>query len=75
MVLKISAFESRTRNCQNLEEDNYYWESMCYETPLGFSRSLREAFSKLGSPIMMRKSDEIALKQILEEFGTLEHVD
>ena len=72
LVLKISAFESsHTRNSQNPEQDNYHWQSMCYETPLGFNRSLREIFSKSGSPIMMKKYDESALIQILLEFWTL----
>ena len=71
LVLKISAFESRPRNSHNLEQDNYHWQSMCYETPLGFNRSLREIFFKSGSPIMMKKYDESALMQILQEFGTL----
>ena len=70
LVLKISAFESRTRNCRNLEQDNYHWQSMCYETPLRFNRSLRDIFSKAGSPIMMEKHDESALMQISQEFGT-----
>ena len=74
MVLKIIAFESGTTNSQNLEQDNCHWQSICYETPLGFTISLREIFSKSGSPIMMKKYDEIVLMQILEEFGTLEHV-
>ena len=74
LVLKIIAFESGTTNSQNLEQDNCHWQSICYETPLGFTISLREIFSKSGSPIMMKKYDEIVLMQILEEFGTLEHV-
>ena len=71
MVLKISAFESRTINPQNLEEDNYHWQSMCYETHLGFTRSLRELFSKSGSPILIKKDDESAVMQISQEFGTV----
>ena len=74
LVLKIIAFELGTTNSQNLEQDNCHWQSICYETPLGFTISLREIFSKSGSPIMMKKYDEIVLMQILEEFGTLEHV-
>ena len=71
LVLKIRAFESRTRNSRNLEEDNYHWQSMCYETPLRFNRSLRQIFSRLGSPIMMKNSDKSALMQIPQEFGTV----
>ena len=69
MVLKICAFESRTINSQNLEEDNYHWQSMCYETPLRFNRSLRQIFSRSGSPIMMKKYDKSALMHISQEFG------
>ena len=48
---------------------------MCYETHVRFNRSLREIFSKPGSLRVRKKSDESALMQILQEFGTLEHVD
>ena len=48
---------------------------MCYETHVRFTRSLRELFSKPGSLRVRKKSDESALMQILQEFGTLEHVD
>ena len=70
LVLNISAFESRTRNCRNLEQDHYHWQSMCYETPLRFNRSLRDIFSKSGSPIMMKKHDESALMNISQDFRT-----
>ena len=43
---------------------------MCYETTLRFNISLREIFSKLGSPIEMKKYDENPLMQISQEFGT-----
>ena len=75
LVLKIIAFESGTRNSHNPEQDICHWQSMCYETPLRFNISLREIFSKSGSPRVIRKSDESALIQILQEFGTLYHVD
>ena len=71
LVLKIIAFELGTRNSQNPEQDNCHWQSMCYETPLRFNISLREIFSKSGSPRVMKKYDESALMQILQEFGTL----
>ena len=70
-VLKISSFESGTANSHNPEHDNCHWQSMCYETPLRFNISLREIFSKSGSPIVMKKYDESALMQISQEFGTL----
>ena len=48
LVLKIFAFESRTTNSHNLEQDNCHWQSMCYETPVRFNLSLREIFSESG---------------------------
>ena len=69
-VLKIIPFESETTNSHNQEQDICHWESMCYETPLRFNISLREIFSKSGSPRVMKKYDESALMQILQEFGT-----
>ena len=71
LVLNIIAFESRTTNSHTPEQDNCHWESMYYETPLRFNISLREIFSKSGSPRVMKKYDESALMQILQEFGTL----
>ena len=71
LVLKIIAFESGTTNSHNPEQDICHWQSMCYETPLRFNISLREIFSKSGSPIVMKKYDESALMQISQEFGTL----
>ena len=71
LVSKRSAFESGTTNSQNPEQDNCHWQSMCYETPLRFNISLREIFSKSGSPRVMKKYDESALMQILQEFWTL----
>ena len=70
-VLKIVAFEWGTTNSHNPEHDNCHWQSMCYETPLRFNISLREIFSKSGSPIVMKKYDESALMQISQDFGTL----
>ena len=71
LVLKITAFELGTRNSQNPEQDNCHWQSMCYETPLRFNISLREIFSKSGSPRLMKKYDESALMPVLQEFGSL----
>ena len=70
-VLKIIAFESGTTNSLNLEKDTCHWQSMCYETPLRFNISLREIFSKSGSPRLMKKYDESALMPVLQEFGSL----
>ena len=71
LVLKKIAFESGTRNSHNPEQDICHWRSMRYETPLRFNISLREIFSKSRSPREMKKYDESALMQILQEFGTL----
>ena len=71
LVLKISAFESATRNSHNPEQDNCYWQSMCYETPLGFNISLTETYSKSGSATIMKKYDESAPMPVFQEFGSL----
>ena len=71
LVLKIIVFELRTTNCQNPQQDNCHWQSMCYERSLTFNISLRDIFSKSGSPIVMKKYDESALMQISQDFGTL----
>ena len=67
----IIAFESGTRNSHNPEQDTCNSQSMCYETPLGFNISLREIISEYGSLRVIKKYDEIAVMQILQEFGTL----
>ena len=33
-IFKITAFESGARNSQNLEQDTFHRQSMCYQTPL-----------------------------------------
>ena len=71
LVLKIIAFESEMANSDNLQQDNCLWQSMCYETPLGFKISLRVIISKSRSPRVMKKFDESALILILQAFGTL----
>ena len=70
-LLKIIASESGTTNSQNPEQYICHWQSMCYETPLRFNISLREIFSKSGSPRVMKKYDESALMQILQKFCAL----
>ena len=71
LVLEIIAIDSGTTISLNLEKDTCHWQSMCYETHLRFNISLREIFSKSGSPIVMKKYDESALMQISQDFGTL----
>ena len=70
-VSKIIAFESETTNIHNPEQDTCHWQSMCYKSPLRFSNSLRQIFSKSYYLRVMKKYDESALMQILQEFGTL----
>ena len=71
LALKIIAFESGKANSHNPEQDICHWMSMCYETHLRFNISLREIFSKSGSPRLMKKYDQSVLLKISEEFGTL----
>ena len=71
LVLKIIGFQSATANSYNPEQDICHWQSMCYETHLRFSISLRDIFSKSGSPRLMKKYDESAVMQVLQEFGSL----
>ena len=71
LVLKIIAFESGKANSHNPEQDICHWMSMCYKTHLRFNISLRETFSKSGSPRLMKKYDESALMPVLQEFGSL----
>ena len=71
LVLKIIAFESGKANSHNPEQDICHWMSMCYETHLRFNISLREIFSKSGSPRLMKKYDESALMPVFQEFGSL----
>ena len=71
LIFKITALESGSTNFLYLEKDTCHWQSMCYETPLTFKISLREIFFKSGSSRVIKKYDENALIQILQEFGTL----
>ena len=71
LVLNLIPFESGTTNSQNPEKDNCHWQSMCCEKARSFNISLIEIFSKSGSPRVMKKYDESALMQILQEIGTL----
>ena len=70
LFLKISTFESRTKNSHNPEQDIGHWQSMCYETALRFNISVREIFSKSGSPRVIKKYDQNVLMQISQEFVT-----
>ena len=71
LVFKIIAFESGTTNSHNPEQDICHWQSMCYGTALRFNISLREIFSKSGSPTVMKKFEQSVLMQISKGFRTL----
>ena len=71
LLLKVIAFETETTNSHNPEQDTCNCQSVYYETPLIFNISLREIFSKSRCLRLMKKFDETALIQILQEFGTL----
>ena len=70
-ALIIIAFQSGTTSSLNLEKDTCYLQSMCYETLLRFNISLREIFFKSGSLRVIKKYDENAVIEILQEVGTL----
>ena len=69
--LNIIPFESGMTNSQNPEQETCHWQSMCYETAPRFNISLKEIFSKRGSPKVMKKYDESALMKISQDFRTL----
>ena len=71
LVLKIIAFESGKANSHHSEQHICHWQSMCYETHLGFNISVREIFCKSGSPRVMKKYDESPLIPLLQKFGSL----
>ena len=50
LVLKIIPYELGMRNSQNPEQDICHCQSKCYESHHRFNISLREIFSKSGSP-------------------------
>ena len=70
-ALIIIEFQSGTTSSLNLEKDTCYLQSMCYETLLRFNISLREIFFKSGSLRVIKKYDESAVIEILQEVGTL----
>ena len=70
-LLKIIAFESGATNSHNPEQYICHWHSMFYETFLRINISLREIFSKSGSPRVMKKYGESALMQIWQKLWAL----
>ena len=71
LVLKLILFESGTTNSHNPQLHICHWQSMCYEAPVRFALSLKDIFYKSGSLRAMKKYDESALMQILQEFPTV----
>ena len=71
LVFKTIAFESGTTNSHNPGQDICHWQSIFHGRALRFNISLREIFSKSGSPRLMKKYDQSVLLKISEEFGTL----
>ena len=69
LVLKISAFESGTRNSHNPQQDNCHWQSMCYGTTLRFNISLREIFSKSASPRVMKNMMKVPSCRFYKSLG------
>ena len=71
LFLKIIAFQSEMINSHNPEQNTCQCQSMHCQTLLRFNISLREIFCKSASLRVIKKCDENALMQILQEFGTL----
>ena len=69
--MEIIAFESGTKNFHNPEQHTCLWQGMCYQKPLRFNLSLRKIFSKSSSLRVMKKFDERALMQVLQQLGIL----
>ena len=74
-VFQIIAFELTVGYSRNLEQDTWYGQSMCEQTPLRFHVTLGETFSKSTSLRMMKKHDKSTLMEISQVFVTLSHVD
>ena len=71
LVSKTIAFESGTTNSHNPGQDICHWQSIFHGRALRFNISLREIFSKSGSPTVMKKFEQSVLMQISKEFRTL----
>ena len=71
LVFKTIAFESGTTNSHNPGQDICHWQSIFHGRALRFNISLKEIYSKSGSPRVMKKYDQSVLMQISKEFGTL----
>ena len=54
LAFEIIAFEPGSTNSHNPEQDTSHWQSTCYERTLRFNVSLKELYSKRGSPTLMK---------------------
>ena len=54
LVFKIIAFESKSTNSHNPEQDTAHWQSICYQATIRFKISLREVYSKESSLRVMK---------------------
>ena len=73
-VCQIIAFELGVANSHNLEQDTCRRQSMSSQTPLRFSLTLEETFSKSTFLRMIKQHDKSAIMEISQVFGTLSHV-
>ena len=71
LVFKIIAFEPWSTNSDNIEEDTWHWQSICYQATVRVIMSLKEIFSKSGSLRVMKKEDDYGVMKILQEFQTV----
>ena len=55
LAFKIIAYDPGSTNSDILEEDTCHCQSICYQATLTFRISLREVYSKAGSPRVMKK--------------------
>ena len=70
-ISAIIASELVVLNCLYKEENICHWQSMCRETVLKISLSLREAFSNLVAFTVINKYGKVGVVQISTVFGPL----
>ena len=54
LVFRIITFEPGSTNFDNPKQDTAHWQSICYQAAIRFKISLREVYSKPGSPRVMK---------------------
>ena len=59
LVLKIIAFEPGSTNSHNPQQDTSHWQSICYQATLTFNISLRKAYCKACSLILMKNKKKV----------------